>query len=72
MTHRVTLAVGHVFVTGEGLQPQAARHHAAQQALEQLRGQTLINKVQLDGKFSLNVTYYHRLYLSSFYRSCSY
>lgn len=52
MTHRVTLAVGHVFVTGEGLQPQAARHHAAQQALEQLRGQTLIDKVQLDGKFS--------------------
>lgn len=52
MTHRVTLAVGHVFVTGEGLQPQAARHHAAQQALEQLRGETLINKVQLDGKFS--------------------
>ncbi|XP_046444046.1 double-stranded RNA-binding protein Staufen homolog isoform X1 [Daphnia pulex] len=48
VTHRVTLAVGHVFVTGEGLQPQAARHHAAQQALEQLRGQTLIDKVQLD------------------------
>jgi double-stranded RNA-binding protein Staufen len=38
VTHRVTLAVGHVFVTSEGLQPQAARHHAGQQALEKLRG----------------------------------
>ncbi len=51
MTHRVTLSVGNVFVTGEGPSPQAARHHAAQQALEQLRNETSICKAQLDGKF---------------------
>lgn len=54
LRHRVTLAVGQVFVTGEGPSPQAARHHAAQQALEQLRNQIPVNKAQLDGKFSFN------------------
>lgn len=48
LRHRVTLAVGQVFVTGEGPSPQAARHHAAQQALEQLRNQIPVNKAQLD------------------------
>ena len=66
MTHRVTLAVGHVFVTGEGPSPQAARHHAAQQALEQLRDQSLINKAQLDGKF-FNLCYSLRSFLILLY-----
>ncbi|KAI9552256.1 hypothetical protein GHT06_022618 [Daphnia sinensis] len=48
LRHRVTLAVGQVFVTGEGPSPQAARHNAAQQALEQLRNQIPVNKGQLD------------------------
>lgn len=37
MTHRVTLTVGQCSVTGEGPSPQAARHSAARQALEQLQ-----------------------------------
>ncbi|XP_057377966.1 double-stranded RNA-binding protein Staufen homolog 2-like isoform X2 [Daphnia carinata] len=48
LRHRVTLAVGQVFVTGEGPSPQSARHHAAQQALEQLRNEIPINKAQPD------------------------
>lgn len=45
--------MGPVFVTGEGPSPQAARHHAAQQALEQLRSQIPVNKAQLSGKHFL-------------------
>ena len=37
MTHRVSLAVGETSVVGEGATPQAARHDAARQALEELR-----------------------------------
>ena len=55
MTHRVTLSVGNVFVTGQGPSPQAARHHAASLALEQLRKETLTSKAQLDGKFFINI-----------------
>lgn len=48
------MSVGHVFVTGEGPSPQAARHHAAQQALEELRKEkTYFSQTQLDGKFLL-------------------
>lgn len=50
MTHRVTLSVGTVFVTGEGPSPQAARHHAAQQALEELRKEFPFNKPPINGK----------------------
>jgi len=37
MNHRVSLTVGKINVIGEGASPQAARHHAAAQALQQLK-----------------------------------
>jgi len=39
MIYHVSLTVGKVFVTGEGSSPQAARHHAASQALQQLNSE---------------------------------
>lgn len=37
MIHHVSLTVGKISVTGEGASPQAARHQAAAQALQQLK-----------------------------------
>lgn len=46
MLHRVCLSVGNVVVTGEGPSPQAARHHAARQALELLRQEIQKNEAK--------------------------
>ena len=60
MIYHVSLTVGKVFVTGEGSSPQAARHHAASQALQQLNSEnSSVQTTCIEGRdFPIIIIYY--------------